>query len=138
MPELIHVKVVTPSGSLIDEDATAFTASSSLGEFCILPNHRAIMSALIAGPMIVDGPKGGKTAYALDQGFLEAGEDHVNVITEQCIEAKNLDREELQKKIHSLEQELSSMDAGAPEAEEIVKALRWASVQLHVAEHPNG
>jgi len=138
MPEMLHVKVVTPKGSLVDEDVVSFTARSVLGEFCILPNHRAIMSALVVGPMIVERPKGGKTAYALDQGFLEAGEDHVNVITEQCLEADDLNRDELQKKVHSLEEELSSMDAESPEAAEIIKALKWATVQLHVLDHPNG
>ncbi|MCP4603978.1 MAG: ATP synthase F1 subunit epsilon [Proteobacteria bacterium] len=131
----LQLKVVTPKGSLLDEEAASFTAcSEKLGEFCILPNHRPIMASIAAGRMIVEQQKGTKAVYALDRGFLEAGADHVNVITEQCIPVDELDQADLTKEVAELEEKLAAIDAGAPEAEEIVVALEWAKVRLTVTE----
>ncbi len=133
MTETLQVKVVTPNGSLLDEESQAFTASSVLGEFCILPNHRAIMAAIVPSRMVVEQSSGGKAAYALDRGFMEAGADHVNVITERCVPAEKLDGAALKKEVAELEDKLTAMDAYSEEAEEVIQDLEWAKVQLTVA-----
>jgi F-type H+-transporting ATPase subunit epsilon len=136
MAEDLKVKVVTPQGSLLDEKASAFTARSDLGEFCILPNHRPIMTALAVGCMVIEFQQGTKAEYALDRGFLEAGEDHVNVVTEQCIPKEKLDGVALSKERAELEQKLAQMDLGAPEAQDLIRALKWAEMRLEIADKP--
>ena len=132
MPETLHVKVVTPTGSILDEETASFTASSEMGEFCIMPNHRNIMASILPSRMLVEQVSGETVAYALDHGFLEAASDHVNVITERCIPAEDLDKSEITKEVASLEEKLTDMDSGAPEAQEIIQALEWAKVRLTV------
>ena len=131
--ETLRVKVVTPKGSLVDEEAASFTANSPLGQFCILPNHRPIMTALVTGPMMTGSSTGEDMAYALDQGFLEAGGDHVNVITENCVPADKIDAEVLKAELEEIEKQLKDMDLGTPEAEELLQKLEWAQVRLDVA-----
>ena len=130
MSETLHVKVVTPTGSSLDEKTASFTASSEMGEFCIMPNHRNIMASILPSRMVVEQIGGGTVAYAIDRGFLEAAADHVNVITERCISAEDLDKSEITKEAASLEEKLTAMDSGAPEAQEIIRALEWAKVRL--------
>ena len=134
MAEKLRVKVVTPLGSLFDEEALAFTARSDLGEFCILPNHRPIMASVVPGRMIIELQKGGTAAFALDRGFLEAAEDHVNVITEQCIPKEELDRIALAEEIADLEEKLKPMDLGTPEAIELTRAREWAEIRLELVD----
>ncbi|MDJ0761886.1 MAG: ATP synthase F1 subunit epsilon [Myxococcota bacterium] len=134
MSETLAVKVVTPRGSLIDEVVGAFTARSEMGEFSILPNHRAIMAALAVGPMVIDRPQTGKAAFALDRGFLEAGADHVNVITEQCVPAEEIDATAVAQEVTALEGQLSEMDLGTPEATQVIADLEWAKTRLIVAQ----
>ncbi|MCP4676315.1 MAG: ATP synthase F1 subunit epsilon [Deltaproteobacteria bacterium] len=130
MSETLHVKVVTPTGSSLDEEVASFTTSSEMGEFCIMPNHRNIMASILPSRMLVEQVGGGTVAYALDSGFLEAASDHVNVITERCISAEDLDKSEITKEVAELEEKLAAMDSGASEAQEIIRALNWAKVRL--------
>lgn len=134
MAETLKVKVVTPKGSLIDEEAASFTARSALGEFCILPQHRPIMAAIVVGPMVIESVESGKLAFALDRGYMEAGSDHVNVITERCVPSKDLDRAGLEREVSELEEQLTSMDSGSEEAEPVIAALEWAKTRLQVTE----
>ncbi len=58
MGENLRLRVVTPNGPVLDEEAIAVTACSELGEFCVLPEHRPILSALSVGRLVVEHPEG--------------------------------------------------------------------------------
>ena len=132
MADSLDLKVVTPSGSLLDEKVASFTGCSDLGEFCILPEHRPLLASLVAGRMIVELEGGEKKVYALDRGFLEAGLDHVNVITERCLAVEELDKTEIANEIKELEAELKDLDQASEEAVELLQKLDWANVRLSV------
>jgi F0F1-type ATP synthase epsilon subunit len=82
--------------------------------------------------MIVEQQGGEKKTYALDRGFLEAGIDHVNVITERCLAAEDLDKTEITSEIAELEAELKDLDLGSSEATELLLKLDWAKVRLSI------
>jgi F-type H+-transporting ATPase subunit epsilon len=132
MADSLDLKVVTPKGSFLDEKVAAFTGCSDLGEFCILPEHRPLLASLAAGRMIVEQESGEKKTYALDRGFLEAGLDHVNVITERCLAAEDLDKSEITSEREELESELKDLDQGSLEAKELLMKLDWAKVRLSI------
>jgi ATP synthase F1 epsilon subunit len=132
MADRLDLKVVTPNGSLLDEKVASFTGCSDLGEFCILPEHRPLLASLAAGRMIVEQESGEKKTYALDRGFLEAGLDHVNVITERCLAAEDLDKLEITSEREELETELKDLDQGSLEAKELLMKLDWAKVRLSI------
>lgn len=134
MAQSIQLKVVTPNGSLLDEEVRSFTASSDMGEFCVLPEHRPILAALAAGRMLVEQLDGSTRLFALGSGFIEGGMDHVSVITENCIPAEKLDKAALAKEVADLEKELADLDRGAPEVQDTVKTLEWAQIRLALAE----
>jgi F-type H+-transporting ATPase subunit epsilon len=132
MADSLDLKVVTPKGSLLNKKVASFTGCSDLGEFCILPEHRPLLASLVAGRMIVEQQGGEKKTYALDRGFLEAGIDHVNVITERCLAAEDLDKTEITSEKEELESELKDLDQGSPEASELLLKLDWAKVRLSI------
>jgi F-type H+-transporting ATPase subunit epsilon len=132
MADSLDLKVVTPKGSLLDGKVASFTGCSDLGEFCILPEHRPLLASLSAGRMIVEQQGGEKKTYALDRGFLEAGIDHVNVITERCFAAEDLDKAEITSEMEELESELKDLDQGSLEAKELLMKLDWAKVRLSI------
>jgi ATP synthase F1 epsilon subunit len=132
MADSLDLKVVTPKGSLLNKKVASFTGCSDLGEFCILPEHRPLLASLVAGRMIVEQQGGEKKTFALDRGFLEAGIDHVNVITERCLAAEDLDKTEITSEKEELESELKDLDQGSPEASELLLKLDWAKVRLSI------
>ena len=127
----IKLKVVTPVGSAVDEIANAVTAQSELGEFCILPDHRPILTSLETGRLVVDQTDGEKAIYVLERGFLEGGPDHVSVITQRCVEASELQRAQVQAEIAELEQQLDKLEGDDELGRQEVEAgLRWARACL--------
>ena len=136
MTGLLRLRVVTPGGSLINEEVAAFTGRSDFGEFCILPEHRPILASLVAGRMIVEKTGGAKVLYALDRGFMEAGPDHVNVITERCVPAEALDKTAVSEELAQAESALKDLDPTSPEAKEALDKFSWAEVRLSILENP--
>jgi F-type H+-transporting ATPase subunit epsilon len=133
MVEMLRLKVVTPKGSQFNEDVLSFTARSELGEFCILPNHRPLLSTLIPGRMIAERQDGTTGLFALNGGFLEAGTDHVNVITETCVAQEKLDKGALTAELKDLEQKLDDTEIDTLERRELESEINWTRARIEVA-----
>ena len=54
MAETLHRKVVTPTGCVVNQHVNTFTARSEMGEFCILPGHCLLLTALVPGLMKIE------------------------------------------------------------------------------------
>jgi F-type H+-transporting ATPase subunit epsilon len=132
MTDALRLKVVTPKGCAVDETATAFTARSEVGEFCILPGHALLLTSIAAGRMIVKTEEGGPKTFALDNGFLEAGPDRVQVITDHCQAAEDVDEEAVRQEIASLEDQLKADDLSPADRAALNRKLAWAEARLGV------
>ena len=132
MADTLHLKVVTPTGCVVDKPVTAFTARSEMGEFCVLPGHCLLLTALVPGPMKVEEAEREPTRFALDRGFLEAGPAAVNVITDHCLAARDIDADKAKEEIASLESELEARGSDTPEGKLTLQKLDWARARLQV------
>jgi ATP synthase F1 epsilon subunit len=133
MADALRVKVVTPRGCAVDETAAAFTARSEVGEFCILPGHALFLTSIAAGRMIVKTKEGEPKTFALDEGFLEAGPDRVQVISDHCLAAEDVDEEAAREEIASLEDQLKSADLTPADRAALNRKRAWAEARLGVA-----
>jgi F-type H+-transporting ATPase subunit epsilon len=130
MAEAFRLKVVTPSGGVYDEDVAAVTVRSEVGEFCMLPGHCRILAALEPGRMLIAESGGSSATFAIDEGFLEGGADHVNVIIQRCVPAGEIDEAAVKREVDALASALVGMADGDPERAEKALALRWAEARL--------
>jgi F-type H+-transporting ATPase subunit epsilon len=134
MAGTVHLKVVTPTGCVLDQPVKAFTARSDLGEFCILPGHCLLLTALVPGPMKVEASDKAPKSFALDRGFLEAGPDEVNVITDNCLAVEDIDADKTKLEIADLESALKDQDLETPGGKLSQRKLDWARARLSVVE----
>lgn len=130
MAGAFRLRVVTPAGGAYDEDVAAVTLRSEVGEFCMLPEHCRILAALEPGRMLIGAKDGSVAAYAIDQGFVEGGADHVNVIVQRCVPAGEIDEAAVRREIEQLTASLAALAEGDPERTERALALRWAETRL--------
>ncbi len=130
MAEAFRLKVVTPSGGVYDENVAAVTVRSEVGEFCMLPGHCRILAALEPGRMLIAANDGGSASYAIDEGFLEGGADHVNVIIQRCVPVAEIDEAAVRREADALASALVGMSEEDPERAERALALRWAEARL--------
>jgi len=76
-----HLLVYTPDHALVDEPVREVTAQSALGEIGVLPDHAALVTALVPGPFAYRN-EAGVTRLRLGAGFAEVRENVMTVLVE--------------------------------------------------------
>ena len=133
MSGTLRLKIVTPEGSLLDEEVASVTARSEVGEFCVLPEHCPILASLSAGRFIVEATDGSKTEYVVDSGFFEGGADHTSVITQKCVATKDVNIDQVTAELDALSKKISDLPEDDPDREELNLKINWAQAQIDSA-----
>jgi len=64
------VKVILPSGVLLEQEAVKVVAEAQNGSFCLLPRHIDFAAALVPGILALTPGDGEETFLAVDEGVL--------------------------------------------------------------------
>jgi len=64
------VKLMLPSGVLLDQDAVKVVAEAQNGSFCLLPRHADFAAALVPGILALTTCDGNERFLAVDEGIL--------------------------------------------------------------------
>ena len=132
MGATFRLKVVTPNGAAYDEEVSSLTANTTAGEITVLSEHCLLLSALEAGRMIAVTKNDQKQIFALDTGFLEAGPNHVNIISENCAQAADLDADKLNGEVKEIQAKIDAADPAAPERSTLEARRAWIDACLSV------
>lgn len=131
---VLRLDVVTPSGVAVRKDVDTVEAPSVDGEFGVLPGHLPLLAALKAG--VVRYRSEGKTfVLAVGAGFAEAGADLMTILTDRCVEAKDIDLAKARTELDAATKKLEAFNGpqeGA-EFEELTRSAQWFQAQLDAA-----
>jgi F-type H+-transporting ATPase subunit epsilon len=86
----LYIDIVTPGGKVFSGEIKSCTAPGADGEFCILENHTALLSALGIGIIKMESAEG-KKSLATSGGFLEVLDNRISVIVETAEWADQID-----------------------------------------------
>jgi F-type H+-transporting ATPase subunit epsilon len=92
------VHLVTPEREVWTGEASFVIARGVDGDLGVLPGHAPLLAALAVGPVFIESD-GGRTAVAVDGGFLHvAGPEEdvtrVDILAEHALLAEELDQED--------------------------------------------
>lgn len=131
---VLRLDVVTPAGVAVRKDVDQVEAPSVDGEFGVLPGHLPLLAALRAG--VVRYRSEGKTfVLAVGAGFAEAGGDAMTILTDRCLDAKDVDLAKTRTDLDAASKKLDAF-AGAQEGaefEELSRSAQWFQAQLDAA-----
>lgn len=82
------VKVILPSGVLLEQEAVKVVAEAKNGSFCLLPRHVDFAAALVPGILALARPDGEETFLALDEGILVKRGPEVLVSTGNAVQGR--------------------------------------------------
>lgn len=82
------VKVILPSGVLLEQAAAKVVAEARNGSFCLLPRHVDFVAALVPGILALTSGDGEETFLAVDEGVLVKRGPEVRVSTWNAVEGK--------------------------------------------------
>jgi F-type H+-transporting ATPase subunit epsilon len=82
------VKVILPSGVLLQQKVVKVVAEAQNGSFCLLPRHVDFVAALVPGILALTSQEGEETFLAVDEGVLVKRGPEVLISTWNAVEGK--------------------------------------------------
>lgn len=129
----LKLRIVTPQRLVLEETAAMVTAEGALGQFGVLPQHIAFLTALEPGILTVKTAGGTEHRIALKGGFAEVRDDVVTILADEAVAAGEIDAAAATAAIASAERALAEAPYGHPEHDERVRERRWADVLAALA-----
>lgn len=81
----MKLKVVLPTGILVEQEVAKVTAEAENGSFCLLPHHIDFVAALVPGLLSFENERGEEEFLAIDEGVLVKCGTEVMVSTRNAV-----------------------------------------------------
>lgn len=128
----LQLRLVTPRQQLLDQPVTEVTAPGTLGEFGVLPDHAAFLSALDAGRLTYKDAAG-THVLAIREGFAEVSDNVMTVLSEAAAAPREIDVAAARADLAQAEAELATLAPIDPAYAAVDARRRWALARLDVA-----
>lgn len=137
MADSIKLDILTPLGPKRDGvDVPGVELPGIEGELGILPQHEALVTAVVPG-VIRFKERGGQSArIAVGAGFMEVKEaGRVIVLVERAVEADEVDTEAVRTRLGEVQSELAGYSGSINDADyrSLSTELAWLEAQLRAA-----
>jgi F-type H+-transporting ATPase subunit epsilon len=129
MVTTFQLRVVTPQRLLLDEQVREVTASGSVGEFGVLPEHTTFLSSLEPGALTYS-TDGRVRRLAIRGGFAEVVDDVMTVLADDAVFAEDVDAEQARSDLAEAEKKLDGMSSYDAEFGDADTERRWAQARL--------
>ena len=128
----LNIDIVTPGGKVFSGEIKSCTAPGADGEFCILKNHTALLSALSIGIIKIEMADG-KKMLATSGGFLEVLNNRISVMVETAEWAEQIDVERAKAAAERARKRMEQkQDIDIPRAKlALARALNRLKVSFH-------
>jgi F-type H+-transporting ATPase subunit epsilon len=90
MADTLKLEIVTPVGVIYSQDVSMVTLPAVDGQIGVFPHHIPIMTRIDPGEIIVR-KDGTDDFLAVGEGLVEITGDHVAIVTDMAVAAKDID-----------------------------------------------
>ncbi len=128
----LHLKVVTPEQTILEDDVEEVMVTTPDGEIGILPHHANLMSQIITGEMRIKN-NGKETVMATGSGLLQMIDNTLSIMTDLAEKAEDIDEkavEEAKKRAEAALQQTLSDEEYAATLAVLEKSLAQLKVKL--------
>ena len=116
----IRLSIVTPDGSLFDDDVKSVVLPGKDGEFGVLPGHTSLVSALTVGVIEIEHKDGSKDAIAINWGYVKVNATAVDALIDSAVALKASKDSDISKQL--------------AKAKELVKSVQDSNVSVAAVE----
>ena len=129
-----RVEVLTPEGSVFDEEVEFVSTRTEIGSIGIFARHQPLLGMLTPTALRLYRNDNDIVTYAQGEGYVQVSDEGVLVLVEEAQRPDELDAADLKEKLRKAEEALA---AAEPETEESRRASRdqrrWSAF-LRIAE----
>ena len=133
MADTLTLRLLTPQREVIDEPVLQVIAEGALGQFGVLPDHAAYVTALEPGPLTFRRPGGTDQTLAVKGGYAEVRDNVVTVLADDALPIDRIDVAQARADLELAEAALAQAPFGHPEHERLRQESRWAAARLALA-----
>ncbi len=132
MRDRFQLRIVTPRQAVLEEEVHEVTAPGALGEFGVLPDHIAFLTALEIGTLRFRGD-GEAQRLAIRGGFAEVADNVMTVLADDAAFAEDIDPEAARADLAAAEAQLRGLSPLDPTFAGADATRRWAQTRLEIA-----
>ncbi|NGP86924.1 F0F1 ATP synthase subunit epsilon [Fodinibius halophilus] len=125
-------QILTPEGSLFDEEVTGVRVPGEMGSFEIKTLHANIISSLEVGEILVRKATGEEQQFAVTGGFVEVVDNKLTLLAEAAELVEEIDVERAKDAKERAKERLEADDSDI-DKERARKALKRAENRLKLA-----
>ncbi|MFH5833482.1 F0F1 ATP synthase subunit epsilon [Halalkalibaculum sp. DA3122] len=127
-----EAQILTPEGSVFDDQVTGVQVPGALGSFEIKTLHASIISTLKTGRILVRKADGGEQYFAVSGGFVEVHDNKLTLLAEAAEPVDKIDIERARAAKERAKERLES-DKDSIDKERARKALERAENRIKLA-----
>jgi F-type H+-transporting ATPase subunit epsilon len=134
MPTPFRVEVLTPEGSVFDDEVTMVSTRTEVGSIGILARHQPLLGMLVPTELRLYRSEDDIVRYAQGEGYVQVSADGVLLLVEEAQTPDELDAADLREKLRKAEEGFASAEDKSEEQRRCGRdKRRWESF-LTIAE----
>lgn len=127
-----HAQILTPEGSLFDDEVTGVRVPGEMGSFEVKTLHANIISSLEVGDILVRKATGEEQHFAVTGGFVEVVDSKLTLLAEAAEPIEEIDVERAKDAKQRAEERLDADDSEI-DKDRAEKALKRADNRIKLA-----
>jgi F-type H+-transporting ATPase subunit epsilon len=131
--ESFRVEVLTPEGSVFDEDVEMVSTRTSVGSIGILAHHQPLLGMLEPTELRLYRSDSDIVRYAQGEGYVQVSPEGVLVLVEEAHEPGELNTADLQEKLREAEEALAQAEDHSEEQRTAARDKRRWETFLRIA-----
>jgi F-type H+-transporting ATPase subunit epsilon len=129
-----RVEVLTPEGSVFDDEVQMVSTRTEIGSIGILARHEPLLGMLVPTELRLYRSDDDIVRYAQGEGYVQVSADGVLVLVEEAQTADQLDVADLREKLSKAEDALSTAEPNTEERRRAARDKRRWETFIQVAE----
>ena len=129
-----RVEVLTPEGSVFDEEVGMVSTRTEIGSIGILARHQPLLGTLMPTELRLYRSETDVVRYAQGEGYVQVSADGVLVLVEEAHPPDDLDVADLRDKLGEAESGLSAAEDGSEEQNRCARDKRRWETFIRIAE----
>ena len=129
-----RVEVLTPEGSVFDDEVEMVSTRTQIGSIGILARHEPLLGMLVPTELRLYRSESDIVTYAQGEGYVQVSADGVLVLVEEAQTADQLDVADLREKLRAAEDGYSAAEDDSEEQRRCGRDKRRWEAFLRIAE----
>ena len=129
-----RVEVLTPEGSVFDDEVEMVSTRTEIGSIGILARHQPLLGMLVPSELRLYKSESDIVVYAQGEGYVQVSDDGVLVLVEEAQTPDELDAADLKEKLRQAEDGVSSAEDDSEEKRRCERDVRRWGTFLKIAE----